>query len=270
MFRQPKCPVDTPTRVWIEEALVWLARQFGDDQFFAHKIVAPNNDTFPVDDVTGRRSIESIFQSVCALMGVDRAHILLQEIDDAPPLHLVNDDGLAVPTAPAGLYEEHAQGYTIHISRAELIDTLGLIGTLSHEVAHFCLRGEGRIEADTLFCEELLTDLTTVYFGFGVIRAASPREWQSDYSTWPGTDVVRPEYMSIPMYGYALAVLAWLHDDASPGWSRMVRGDVGKYFKPSLRYLGRTNDSGLHAIRDCRTLPEKSGPWIHPGLQEHE
>jgi hypothetical protein len=45
---------------------------------------------------------------------------------------------------------------------------------------------------------ELLTDLTVVVFGLGIFLANMPRNWDSQYKKWPGTDLNMPEYMTPP------------------------------------------------------------------------
>ena len=61
-----------------------------------------------------------------------------------------------------------------------------------------------------MYDNELLTDLTTVFKGMGIFLANSPRHWDGNYTSWPGTELRKPEYMTGAMFGYALALMAWV------------------------------------------------------------
>lgn len=113
---------------------------------------------------------------------------------------------------------------------------------MAHEIAHLRLLGEDRIFSDA-FDNELLTDLTVVFHGLGIFLANVPRAWESDFTTWPGTDVRKPEYMTQPMFGYALAHAAWYRNQRNPEWGRFLRMGARASFKQGLRYLWETEDS---------------------------
>jgi hypothetical protein len=119
---------------------------------------------------------------------------------------------------------------------------MGVVGTMAHELAHVRLVGEGRIMREE-FDNELLTDLTTVAFGLGVFLANTPRNWDSDLKKWPDSDLNRPEYMSPPMFGYALAHLAWHRGEEWPDWAGYLNWSVRGEFKQALRFLQKTGDS---------------------------
>jgi hypothetical protein len=60
---------------------------------------------------------------------------------------------------------------------------------------------------------------------------------------WPDSELNRPEYMSPPMFGYALAHLAWHRKEEWPDWASYLNWSVRGEFKQSLRYLQKTGDS---------------------------
>lgn len=115
---------------------------------------------------------------------------------------------------------------------------------MAHELAHVRLLGEGRVKP-TVFDNELLTDLTTVHFGLGLFLANSPRDWMSQYTTWPGSELKKPEYMSQPMYGWALALLAWFRREKKPAWARHLSSAARRELTEGLRYLEATGDSAF-------------------------
>lgn len=125
----------------------------------------------------------------------------------------------------AGLYDEQNGNTTIHIESSEFMDLSGLVGTMAHELAHLRLMGERRVTGDE-YDNELLTDLTAVFHGFGVFLGNSPRNWDSQYSIWPGTDLNRPEYMTLPMFAYVLAHTAWFRGQPKPDWYSYLSFDL--------------------------------------------
>jgi hypothetical protein len=113
-----------------------------------------------------------------------------------------------------------------------------LVGTVAHELAHARLLGEGRVDPRE-FDNELLTDLTVVFHGLGIFLANCPRHWRSHVTTWPGTDVPKPEYMTTPMYGHALAYRCWLREESNPKWARHLAPSARSEFKQAMRFLER-------------------------------
>jgi hypothetical protein len=104
------------------------------------------------------------------------------------------------------------------------------------------LLGEGRIMREA-YDNELLTDLTVVFFGLGIFLANTPRNWESQYTKWPGTELLKPEYMTPPMFGYALAHLAWFRGEERPAWAKYLHWNARADFKEALRFLSKTSQS---------------------------
>lgn len=122
-----------------------------------------------------------------------------------------------------------------------------LVGTLAHELAHQRLLGEGRYRHGS-FDNELLTDLTAIFFGFGVFLANNPRKSTGKLGKWPGTDLHRPEYISEPLLGYALAHIAWFRNEDRPNWARSLRWAQRGAFNQGLRFLQKTGDSTIKPV----------------------
>ena len=136
--------------------------------------------------------------------------VALKFTKDTGAIGLVNEAGHEFGGA-AGTYEEGQSKFVIRLSRTELDQPMGLVGTMAHELAHVRLLGESRISREE-FDNELLTDLTTVAFGLGIFLANTPRNWESDLKTWPD-------------------------------WAGHLNWSVRGEFKQALRYLQKTGDS---------------------------
>jgi hypothetical protein len=176
-------------------------------------------------------------------MGVDPRRVVLKFTSKAGKVWLVNDQGQDVAHT-AGTFQNLGDRYVIRLDTAGMGEPMELVGTMAHELAHARLLGEGRID-DGVWDNELLTDLTVVFLGLGIFLANTPRTWDSQYKVWPGTSLKKPEYMTLPMFGYALAHLAWFRGEAKPRWAAYLRWNARGEFKQGLRYLTRTGDSAF-------------------------
>ena len=238
------CPLDPPGKAWVEDRLAWLRDEFGADELYGRAFVLPTPEFFPDPYDGSRDAVFPLFDRVCDYMGVERGLLRLEFLRPAAnPLFLENDSGAAIPTEAAGWYE----GEVIRINENELTDPMWLVGTLAHELAHQRLLGEGRIDPGA-FDNELLTDLTTVFMGTGIFLANSPRNWPGIDTFWPGTELRKPEYMTEPMFGYALALMAWVRGEQSPAWARYVHSNARSEMRQGLRFLNKHGVTKLRPI----------------------
>jgi hypothetical protein len=246
LFR-PSCPCDPAAKRWVEERLRWLAGEFDGGAFGGGPVVLPTPEFFPDPYDGSKKSVRRLLYRVCEFMGVAPGLVELRFVADAGKIWLVNDAGHYLPGA-AGTYEEGEHQFLIRIDKSGLDDPMGLVGTMAHELAHVHLLGEGRLPADS-FDNELLTDLTVVHFGLGIFLANTPRNWESQYSKWPGRDLLKPEYMTPPMFGWALAHLAWFRGEDRPGWAKHLSSGARANLRQGLRYLQETKDSSYKPAR---------------------
>src|SRR5262245_34096991 len=190
-----------------------------------------------------------MFERVCGYMEVDPDDLELEFFDDRRGLALGAmgiETGIAAGTWQGGEGPWHKG--IIRLEESELDRPMALVGTMAHELSHQRLLGEGRLSAGAID-NELLTDLTAVFHGMGIFLANNPRKHVGELSRWPGTNLVKPEYMSEPMFGYALAHLAWFRDEENPKWGRHLRWVPRGTFKQGLRYLQKTSDSSFKPVR---------------------
>ena len=250
----PSCPCDPAAKGWVEERLQWLSEEFDDHAFNGRPLVLPTPEFFPDPYDASKRAVRTLLDQVCGYMDVVPDLVELEFVADAGKIWLVNDAGQYLPHA-AGTYEEGERKFLIRIDESGLDDAMGLVGTMAHELAHVRLLGESRIMSEE-FDNELLTDLTVVHFGLGIFLANTPRNWDSQYTKWPDTDLNKPEYMTPPMFGYALAHLAWFRGEEKPAWAKHLHWNARGDLKEGLRYLLKTADSAYKP----KGLRSKRGP----------
>lgn len=243
-WSRPRCPCDPEAKSWIERRLAWLSEQFDDSAFSGLPVVLPTRDFFPDPFDGSKASVKAMLNRVCRYMDVDADRVVLRLKAATGQVDLVDRTGLQLPGAAAGTYHQVGENFVITLNRDELVSPMNLVGTMAHELAHARLMGEGRVDPD-IYDNELLTDLTTVFMGLGIFLANSPRAYQSQMSDWPDSNLKRPEYMSLPMYSYALAHLAWFREERKPSWARHLNFHLRPEFKQAQRFLWETRESAF-------------------------
>ena len=239
----PSCPCDPEAKKWLEARLGWLCREFPSNVFSDRGMVLPVTHFFPEPYFATREGLEGLVRQVCEYMDVPFARVEIELNHDPNKTWLVDDRGETVPHA-AGVYERSAFGHVLTFDTDELASPGHLVATIAHELAHARLLGERRLR-NVPFDNELLTDLCAFALGFGVFMANSPRVWTSQFSEWPGTRLVKPEYMTPPMYGYALGLVAWFDGDRDPQWAPFLGPGARTDFRQAKRFLFKTGDSSF-------------------------
>jgi len=204
-------------------------------------LVFPTDDFFPEHYDYTQDAARVLMRRVCTYIGVSYESVILRVTKNSRRTWFVNHAGQYLPHA-AGTFEAARGKYIITIDADELATPKNLIGTFAHEMVHARLLGERRLNSRA-FDNELLTDLTAFALGFAVFLANSPRNWDSQNSRWPGTSLSRPEYMTPPMFGYALAHLAWFEGERHPAWVAYLGPASKADFAQGVRFLFETNDT---------------------------
>lgn len=245
----PTCPCDPAAKRWVEDSLQWLSRQFGLHILLERPVILPTAEFFPDPWDGSTKAARTTFRRVCSYMNIDPGTVELKFFNDPTPhsIHMIDPTrGFAAGTWSGA--EEPWQKGVIRLEKGSLDRPADLIGIMAHELSHQLLLGEGRCASDR-FDNELLTDLAAVFHGFGVFLANNPRKSTGALARWPGTQLHRPEYLSEPMAGYAMAHIAWFRDERSPAWAKALRWAPRAVFKQGVRYLFETNDSTFKPVR---------------------
>ena len=237
--KSTKCPIDADQRRWIDARFNWLLGQFGSNAPQTAPVVLPTPEFFP-DEFKGEpEDVPAMFARVANYMGVDAGKFSLylyseNEQRRFPGLGLISSGGTA------GLYHQPAaetDQSTIGFELSQLRDPTSLVATMAHEIGHELLLGQGRVSPEDND-HEPLTDLLTIFRGFGVFTANSTlqdRSWSD--GMWSGWETKRLGYLDQRMIGYALAKFAFARHEVSPAWQKHIRPDVRQPMKESLRVL---------------------------------
>jgi hypothetical protein len=124
-----------------------------------------------------------------------------------------------------------------------LKDPVPLVATVAHELGHVILLGGGLMDPRAAD-HEPLTDLLTVFLGFGIFTANSAarfRQFQDERRH--GWSMQRLGYLPQEVYGYALARFAAARGENKPRWARHLSPNVRSFFKRSTAWLAKNPTS---------------------------
>lgn len=238
-------------KAWIESSLVWLLEAFGAEFLLKQQVILPEASFFP-DKFHGTQDcVRKLAERVCGYMQTDPNLIEVEffsDQDDAAKDHRLGESGYS---GAAGFYFHKPtpdRRKKIAINTSQLGNPTRLVATISHELGHVILLGEGRL-AEDYHSGEHLTDLLTVFHGMGVFTANAViqfSQWQ-DHSH-QGWGISRQGYMTEEMFGYSLACWAWLRGDTKAEWQKYLTLNVREYFKTSLKYLSKAGETTLKQI----------------------
>ncbi len=228
---QPTLPVTAEEQAWIEDRFGWLTRELGLDRLRAAEVILPTVDYFPSRYEPTEEDIGGIVTLVAGYMQVDPARLRLSFYqDDHPKFEGMTNEGTA------GLYVESEESFDIWLEVGGLEDPLGVVATVAHEIGHVILLGERRVAPEEED-HEPLTDLLTVFLGMGVLTANNVVQESSwSVGTTSGWSIGRRGYLSMNMFGYALALFALARNEPNPAWAKYLRPDVLGAFRQGVRY----------------------------------
>ncbi len=272
---RPTCPCDPAAKRWVEVRLQWLTQQFGLHIFLERPIILPTPEFFPDPWDGTTKAARRMFRRVCSYMRVDLDSVDLKFFNDTTSNSMRGLDPSAGMAAGLWSTSDGADDWkrgkrtdneeedfdppsfrppsrgergVIRLEKSILDRPSDLVGIMAHELSHQLLLGEARVDSN-IFDNELLTDLTAVFHGFGVFLANNPRKSTGKLTHWPGTKLYKPEYISEPMIGYALAHIAWFRDEDNPAWAKNLRWAPRAVYKQGLRYLLQTDGSTFKPVR---------------------
>jgi hypothetical protein len=259
-----ECPVGVAHQAWIETSITWFVREFGRDPAL-RPIVLPRPDLRSADYTGTPKQINDVVAWVCGLMEIDRSELTVELFDregEDPPAregrravgHYYVEDGRAV----------------IGLDVTEASDAAYLIAVIAHELCHVRLLGEERITNERKD-HERLTDLLTVYFGFGVFSTnAALRfgETTRGFSVQPlgdldertlnaarHDDYSRLGYLTEREFGYAMACYAWLRGETEPPWASHLDPGPRTFLRQGLAYLTRATAPGEFPTNRTGAIP---------------
>ena len=243
----PKLPIDAELRVWADRSFVRLGQLLGADRMLKGEVILPTPEHFPDPYDQSEESLKHMVGRVAAAMQVDARSfdVELFQSDYEVSRKLVPFFHGGSPDASGFYFHAPEERQKIAVNAAEMKDPIALVATIAHEIGHIILLRPGLVQRDEQDMEPL-TDLLTIFFGFGIFTANSAfrfKQFTNNYSQ--GWSTKRLGYLPEPMLGYALARFAFERDEKKPEWASYVADNIKPYMKPSLAWLVKNGEPRL-------------------------
>jgi len=248
------CPVGPAVQEWTEASIRWFLGQFGTPVLYRDPVLPTAPFLIDVRYSATVGQIEDLVGHLCELMQVDRGSFTLELYDSSAEKEAVTASG---KKHAVGHFRKVGGRLVISLDKRESADPVQLTAIAVHELCHLRLLGEGRIRSDRADGERL-TDLLTVYFGFGIFTTNAAMRFaraQRGFTIIPQgsfDDLTlngarrndayhRLGYLSSAEFGYALACYSWARSETEmPGWATYVNPGPRVLMEQGLAYLLRT------------------------------
>lgn len=239
---------DESEQAWLLEQTAVLIEQAGWELYLTQVLLRPDAKHFPdrwTPDVFGVRRLARRLLLYAGLGDLD-VSVEIFEGDHEP---LFDTDGRASGSRHHGAAAWFAgiqNGVCVFgVEVDQLEDALSVTAAMAHETAHVFRRVRG-LEVEDLDTEERLTDLTTVYLGFGLLTTNATSRHRSvgnfNVHQWSHQSLgyLPPQAMS-----YLLALWARVRDCRNRRITSVLESNQAGYFAAASKRIGGTLKSTL-------------------------
>ena len=179
MLFKPKRPVDEDEWEWLLAGFKWLERQYP-ELAESRRLALPTRDFFPPISARGVQLGEQLMAQVKAIGGIGDWPVTLIPVKPPPRGAVNNVAALQHGKGAAGTFrlvqtDKEGPIAEIRYSVDQLENPAGLVATFAHEISHYLLHMYRTPFLGGDDVEELFTDLTAVWLGFGIFLGNSAR-----------------------------------------------------------------------------------------------
>lgn len=227
------------------EIYKWLLRNF-DSEIFYNKtsMVLPTEDFFPFKVNSDEEAAMETFRVVQELAGLKEwpCELVSQE-DDIDPLVAPTILVQNLPNNPLGtFYMKEDNNAIITYNPAIVNNPTQLVATYAHELSHYLIRTAQEDPPGGWENEELITDITATFLGFGIFMANSATSFeQFSGPDSQGFKSSRNGYLSEKEHIYALAIFMTLKNIDYNTVKPHIKSYLRSTLKRAMKELYREN-----------------------------
>jgi tetratricopeptide (TPR) repeat protein len=225
---------------WVEDNLAWLIEVFGMD-LEQQPFILPTTDVFPYDDLKDPEQFQRFFEQMCAYWALNPNEIVVKFFDDVTSRQWTNWVSNGVQSNPIGLYYQSyspdEKPFTIELALSNFDNVQLLISVMAHELAHVQLLGKKYI-GDDHPDKEPLTDLATIYFGFGLLMA------NAGFRANMGA-IFRSGYLPSELISYANALMCFVTQRSADEYAPFLNRNTNELFRKDFKWLVTTHETKL-------------------------
>lgn len=226
---------------WIEQNMLWFIEHFGVESVREQPFILPSFDNFPFNNLNDPDQFHSLFSSLCVTLNLDPDEIVIKIFDDikSKQWDVMTPEGKFSDAAGLynRLYETGGKRFQVQIARSNLEKPMLLISVIVHELVHVKLLGGNYMSQQDRDLEPL-TDLASIFFGFGIFVANSVVT--SDFY-W----VSRSGYLPPQMISYANALICHISGKQPRDILPLLNRNTAGLFRKDFEYISHTGDTLL-------------------------
>jgi hypothetical protein len=253
------CPVSVPVQAWLESSFQWFTEQFGSGALRKDAILP--SAFVPARYAATREQLEVLVRRVAVLMGVSSGRVTVEAFDGTADRKAAARSGRS---RAVGHYREVNGRAVVALDLAEAGDPASMTAIIAHELSHVLLIGDRRISPERPD-QERLTDLLTVYFGFGIFTANAALRYSTAHRGWVvkagerldermlnaarNDGYSRLGYLTEREFGYALACYCQVRGETRPRWVSEIDPGPRSFLEQGLAYLSGFGENVLPVQR---------------------
>jgi ribosomal protein L40E len=245
--------------------LAELISKRGQKTFLSAPLLLPTDACFPDPWSPDADGVRRLALRLLQYAGLDQLPVEVQIFENPEEIKSISAEGRPASTSHQGAAAWYAGMLggvcQFGAETRQLAQSEGIVGAMCHEIAH-AYRHYHQLEHWDHDLEERLTDLTTIYLGFGVLtvnisyryRAESIREGTLGASRHSHQQMgyLSPQSMSFLLAAQVVARL--LSPDEKKSIARHLETNQRAYFKSAIKHLEKNREALMQQLG----LSEKS------------
>lgn len=227
---------------WVERNIIWFIEVFGLARLKEEPFISPTIDNFPYSDPRDTQQFQKLFEQLCKYWDLNPNEITVKFFDDFKSkqwTEWVRPQNKF--TEPGGVYNQvyttDEKRFVIQLAKSNLNHSQLLVSVIAHELAHVKLLGGNYINANDPDMEPL-TDLASIFFGFGVFVANSV---QTTDIYW----ISRSGYLPNQLISYANALICYITGCDVKKYVTLLNSNTRDLFQKDFEFLSKTHDTEL-------------------------
>jgi tetratricopeptide (TPR) repeat protein len=224
---------------WIEKNIIWFIKSFGVDHLKQSPFILPTAESFPFTNLLDEVQFQKLFQKICAHWSINPNEIIVKFFDDLKSKQwstwIYNEGNASAAGLFNQIYTTDEKRFKIQIAKSNLNIAELLINVISHELAHVKLLGNNLVSPHQ-FDMESLTDLASIYFGFGIFMANTSITTEQNW-------LVKTGYLQSQIISYTNALLCHIMEKDCEVYAPYLNQNTRELFINDFNYLKNTNDS---------------------------
>lgn len=250
---------------WVEKNFIWFIEVFGLDKLKEQPFISPTTENFPYTNLKDNDQFQKFFEQLCKYWVLNPNEIVVKFFDDFKSKQWTTWIPHGTFNEPTGLYNQiyttDEKRFSIQLAKSNLNNPQLLVSVIAHELGHVKLLGENYINRNDTDLEPL-TDLASIYFGFGVFVANSVQ-------TKDIYGISRSGYLPNQLISYANALICYITECNVNNYTSLLNGNTIDLFKKDFEFLSNTNDTVLTKDKVLESeLTFKIGKQISDGFEK--